>query len=83
MAIKQLKQTNKKKYEQLIAINSTIYWKISCGANFFNDSSSKPFGKTIKKIYILLLLLKKYISESLGKLPNLFSFPFLIFVQLA
>ena len=82
MAMKQLRQTNKKKYEQLIAINSTIYWKVSCGANFFNDSSSKPFGKTIKKI-ILLLLLKKYIYESLGKLPNLFSFPFLIFVQLA
>ena len=52
--------------KEQVAVDSAIQRKMSCGVNFFNDSSSEPFVKRIKiKV------------ESLGKLTkSLFLFSF-------
>ena len=54
-------------------VDSAIRRKISCGVNFFDDSSSKPFVKRIKN--------RSWNPRQVTKIS--FSFLFLIFAQLA
>ena len=60
------------KKEQVEA-DFSIHRKISCGVNFFDDSSSKPFVKRIKN--------RSWKPRQVTKIS--FSFLFLIFAQLA